>query len=297
MPLLSRRSILALAAVFASVGFAAAQSAPDTTAKKKPLGFLTDTVKKYGLVPQHFTIAIGGYVPSVSSSVQLNSPTLTGDNIDLENRLGLNHNTQSLDVQATMRLGQKQLITLGYFGFKRSADKTISDSITFGDTTYHAGAQLATNSSIQYYGFTYRYYFVRKPSWELGAGLGIDALVLSAGLKLAVDGGGGAGSSVQHSGGFTAPAPMIGIYGDWEFVPRFYFRGQLQYLYINNIASFGGHVTDDKLAIEWFPLHNYGLGVGYHYIDLNINKDLRDGGNLDINYNIQGVMFYLSAAF
>jgi hypothetical protein len=290
-----RLAIVALlGAVFAATG--AAQSA-DTTAKKKPLGFLTDTVKKYGLVPQHFTIGIGGYVPSVSSSVQLSSSALEGDNIDLENKLGLHRQTQSIEALATLRLGSKQLITFGYFGFRRNSDKTLNDSVTFGDTTYHAGAMIAANSSIQYYGFTYRFYFVRKPAWELGAGLGIDALVLGAGLKLQADAGGGEGVNVQHSGGFTAPAPMIGIYGDWEFIPRFYFRGQLQYLYVNNIATFGGHVTDDKLAVEWFPLHNYGFGAGYHFIDLNINKDLKNGGNLDINYNISGAMFYLTAAF
>jgi hypothetical protein len=56
-------------------------------------------------------------------------------------------------------------------------------------------------------------------------------------------------------------------------------------------------VSDDKLAVEWFPLHNYGLGAGYHYINLSINKDLRDGGNLEITYTIQGAIFYLTAAF
>jgi hypothetical protein len=63
------------------------------------------------------------------------------------------------------------------------------------------------------------------------------------------------------------------------------------------VATYGGHVSDDKLAVEWFPFLNYGLGVGYHYIDLNINKDLKDGGLLDLNYNIQGINFYLTAAF
>ena len=196
-----------------------------------------------------------------------------------------------------MRLGKKQLITLGYFGFKRNATKSITEDFTFGDTTYTAGASLDVNSSVQYYGVTYRFYFLRKPRWELGAGLGIDALVLSAGLKATGTVGGNTYGGVKHSGGFTAPAPMIGIYGDWEFVPRFYLRGQLQYLYINNVESYGGHVSDDKLAVEWFPFLNYGVGVGYHYIDLNINKQLKDASQLDIDYNIQGINFYLTAAF
>jgi hypothetical protein len=229
--------------------------------------------------------------------VRLSSPSLPGDEIGLENKLGLTPHTQNLEALATVRLGSKQLITLGYFGFKRNATKTITEDFTFGDTTYTAGASLDVNSSIQYYGFTYRFYFLRKTRWELGGGLGIDALVLGAGLKATGTVGGNTYGGVKHSGGFTAPAPMLGIYGDWEFVPRFYLRGQLQYLYINNVESYGGHVSDDKLAVEWFPLHNYGFGVGYHYIDLNINKDLKDGGLLDLNYNIQGINFYLTAAF
>jgi hypothetical protein len=294
-----RRSNLIKLAALLAVGILspalAAQNAD--TAKGKPLGFLTDTVKKFGLVPQHFTIGVGGFLPSVSSSVSLSSPSLPGDEIGLEDKLGLTPHTQNFEAQATVRLGQKQLVTLGYFGFKRSATKTITEDFTFGDTTYTAGATLDANSSIQYYGFTYRFYFLRKTRWELGGGLGIDALVLGAGLKVTGTAGGNTYGGVKHSGGFTAPAPMIGIYGDWEFVPRFYLRGQLQYLYINNVESYGGHVSDDKLAVEWFPWLNYGLAVGYHYIDLNINKQLKDASQLDMNYNIQGINFYVTAAF
>lgn len=290
---------LAAAAALVLTALPALAQTPDTAKKEpgKPLGFLTDTTKKYGLVPQLFTIAIGGFLPHVSSQGRLSSPSLPGSSVDLEHALGLAPNLQSLDVLATIRLGKKQLITLGYFGFRRSATKSLQDSIVWGDSVYHAGADLDATAALQYYGLTYRYYFFRKERWELGAGLGIDGLVMSASLGLRVASGGGFADSAKRSGSLTAPAPMLGIYGDWEFVPRFYLRAQAQLLYINNVESYGGGITDDRLAVEWYPLHNYGVGLGYHYVGVKVTKTFSNGGELEYKYYVGGPSLYLTAAF
>jgi hypothetical protein len=286
------------------IATAAAAQTPDTTPKakpeSKPLGFLTDTTPRYGLVPHKFTIGIGGFLPNVSSKGHLSSPSVPGSDIDLEDQLGLKSSVQSIDIEATWRLGKKQLITVGYFGLRRSATKTLQDTIHFGDSTYNAGATVDASTDLQYYGVTYRYYFWRHTQWELGAGLGIDALDLSGSLALRVavsGGGGGFADSAKKTGGFTVPAPMLGIYGDWEFQPKFYLRGQLQYLYINKVESWGGYLTDDRLAVEWFPLHNYGVGLAYHYVGFRILKDFSNGGSLQYTYALQGPALYLTAAF
>lgn len=301
----SRPTLPGLAFVCAVAALTAASAraqTPDTTAKpatsgSKPLGFLTDTVQRYGLVPHRLTLAVGGFLPSVSSSGHLSSPSVPGSDINLENALGLKSNLQSIDLQAALRIKNKSLLTIGYFALKRDATRSLSDSIVFGGDTYHAGANIDASSKLAYYGLTYRYYIWRKERWELGAGLGIDALDISAALAIRVTAGSGFADSASKSGGFTAPAPMLGLYGDWEFQPRFYLRGQLQYLYINNVVSYGGHVSDDRLAVEWFPLHNYGLGLMYHYIDLGITKQFANGGEVELKYTVQGPAFYLTAAF
>jgi hypothetical protein len=300
IPLSALRAV-ALIAVAAFVPALAAQkpdSAAKDTTKSKPLGFLTDTVVRYGLVPHRFGIKVGGFLPSVSTGARFSSPNFPGTDINLENKLGLSKQTQDLDIEGTWRFANRQLLTLDFFEFNRSGSRSITDTIKF-DSINFTGS-LHANAGLQYYGITYRYYIWRESRWEIGAGLGIDALKLSAGLAFRVaasGGGGGFADSAAKSGGFTAPAPMIGLYGDWEFVPRFFLRGQLQYLYINNVATYGGHVSDDKLAVEWFPLHNYGLGAMYHYIDLSITKTFKTSAELNLNYAIQGPAFYLTAAF
>ena len=291
---------LALMALLAS---AAGAQTPDTAAKPKTgskgaLAVLTDTTPHYGLVPHRFTFAVGGFLPNVSSKGHLSSSTVPGTEVSLEDVLGLKPNLQSIDLEATWRISKKQLLTLGYFGLRRSATKTLEDTVHWGDSTYAAGATIDGSSDLSYYGITYRYYFWRKTRWELGAGLGIDALDISASLAVQVAAsGGGFKDSAQKSGGFTAPAPMLGVYGDWEFAPRFYLRGALQYLYINKVESYGGYVTDDRLVVEWYPLHNYGLGLMYHYVGFRITKDFSSGDALQFTYALQGPAFYLTAAF
>jgi hypothetical protein len=291
---------VAVLAALVALPFALAAQQPDSAkAKPKPLAVLTDTTTRYGLVPHRFSLKLGGFLPSVTTTAQFSSPSAPGTEIPLENKLGLTRHTQNFEIEGTWRLGQKQLLTLDYFQFGRSGSRSITDSIQFDSIAYTG--DLNASSGIHYYGVTYRYYFWRHTEWELGAGLGLDVLQMNASLafRVAATGGGGGSfaDSAKKSGGFTAPAPMLGIYGDWEFVPRFFLRGTLQYLYINSVESYGGYVSDDRLAVEWYPLHNYGFGLGYHYIDLGITKTFSTGQELKLNYQIQGAAFYLSAAF
>jgi hypothetical protein len=270
---------------------------PDTAKKGGPLKVFTDTTKRYGLVPQHFTISVGAFFPNISSRADLSTTANGGTEINLEDRLGLKPNLQSIDLQAAVRIGKRQLLTLAYFGLRRSASRTLNDSIVFGDSIYHAGATIDASAKFYYYGLTYRYYFFKDPRWDLGAGLGIDAFNINASLGVRASGGGGFSDSVQKSGGFTAPSAMFGLYGDWEFVPRFFFRGQLQYLYINQVSSYGGAVTDDRLGVDWFPFLNYGFGVMYHYVGLRVTKTFSNSDELTFKYYIQGPAIYFTAAF
>ncbi len=113
----------------------------------------------------------------------------------------------------------------------------------------------------------------------------------------AVGTGSGFADSAKATGSITVPVPLLGIYGDWEFVPRVLLTGGVQYIYVNDIDSYGGHVIDASLALEWYPLHNFGLGAGYHFIGANLSKTIRNGNSARFNYSIGGPTIYLSATF
>jgi hypothetical protein len=262
-----------------------------------PLAFLTDTAVRYGLVPRTFSIYAGGFLPTVSTSARLSSSTLPGTDVNFETALGLSGQTQNFEFGAAVRLGDRQLITLGVFQFTRAASRTITDSIAFGDTVYHPGATLQANNGLKYIGLTYQFYIWRHLRWELGAGLGVDAVSMTAGVGLKASLGGPSPDSVRHSGEIALPAPMLGVYGDWEFQPRFFLRGRFEYLYINSIASIGGWVSDDRLSVEWYPLRNYGVGAAYHYIGVDVTKTYSRGEQLNMQYTINGPAIYVTAAF
>jgi hypothetical protein len=202
---------------------------------------------------------------------------------------------------ASWRISKRNYLAFQYFGFSRSGSKTLADTIFWGDNVYPAGATTDAHNTVTYYGISYRYYIWRERNWEFGPGLGIDALHLTSelGLRVAASGGGGAVmDSAQKTGGFTAPVPLIGIYGDWEFVPRLLFKGVFQYVYVNDIAGVGGHVSDDALGVEWYPLRNFGVGGVYHFVGADItNASGKNGNKVNFNYVIQGPSFYIIATF
>jgi len=294
-----RTSLLAALAA-ASLGARAVGQAIDTSryAPYDPAALAADTLK-WGQIPARWDFFIGGYIPHVSTTAQLSTRFLAGTSFNLENKLGINPNTQSIDLLAGYRFSKRNVVSLEYFSFARSGSNTLSDSLIVNDTVYKAGATVDANGRIQYFGFTYRYYIWRRQRWELGTGLGIDALNLSLGLgvKVAASGGGGSFTdSARTQGSITAPVPMLGLYFDWEMVPSLYLKGNLQALFLT-YQQYSGGVRDRRVAVEWNPWKNYGFGLGWHYVGVDIKKTAPSGGYVKLEYAIQGLSLYATAAF
>jgi hypothetical protein len=294
----------ALVAVCTVAPTAVAQHADSSVHDMSAVSQVSDTTigppQRFGRVPLRFVIDLGGYLPFISTHASLSSTLRNGTKVDLEDVLGLSPNTQTFNAGASWRISKHNFLAFNYFGFSRSATKTLSDSIIWGPHTYHVGSTLDVNNSIDYYGLSYRYYIWREPNWELGPGVGIDGLHVSSdmGVRVAASGTGtGVADSAKASGSITVPVPLLGIYGDWEFVPRVFVTGGFQYIYVNDIDSYGGHVGDGILGFEWYPFNHFGLGAVYHYIGADLSKISRVGNTVRFNYTIQGPALYLSATF
>ncbi len=123
--------------------------------------------ERFGHVPLRFVIDLGGYLPFISTHASLSSQLRNGTHVNLENALGLSPSTQTFNLGASWRISKHNFLAFDYFGFNRSATKTISDSIIWGANTYHVGSTLDVNNNIDYYGISYRYYILART--QLGA--------------------------------------------------------------------------------------------------------------------------------
>lgn len=297
------RSLLhavSLLVVCAIAPAASAQQATSTTAADSAKKAKEARAAEFGLVPERFSIDIGGYLPNVQTTGKLSTQFMNGTNINFQHRLGLTPSTGSVDGQASWRISKHNYLAFSYFGFSRSSTKQLADSIIWGDNVYHAGATVNVKNSVTYYGISYRYYIWRERNWEVGPGLGINALDLSStiGVRGSLsDSSGTRADSATKTASVVAPVPLLGIYGDWEFIPRVLLKGSFQYIYINDIAGIGGHVTDDGLGLEWYPFRNFGVGANYHFVGANIDKTYSNSDKLILNYIIQGPALYFIATF
>lgn len=251
--------------------------------------------QKFGLVPRTALIFLGAYAPSVNSRVELTNAAGVGSDVDAEHKLGLPNRVTSVDLGAVLRINNKSLLTFSYFSFSRSGSATLSDSIVVGNDTLHAGATVDAGGRLAYLGFSYRYYFLRKRTWQLGAGLGFDELDMQTniGIKATVA---GRQDSLEHTSSLSAPAPMLGLYADWNVINRVYLRASGQYISLT-IDTIGGSISDDRVSAEWYAFKDYGIGFGYHYVNVDARKTLPGADVLSLKYTIEGLNFYLMAAF
>ena len=81
--------------------------------------------------------------------------------------------------------------------------------------------------------------------------------------------------SLQHQGSLSTPAPMLGLYADWEVVPRLLRASHRPVARRHATPSVNFDLTDDRLDLEYYFFKNYGLGAGYHYVGFNGDEDLR----------------------
>ena len=260
-----------------------------------------DTAERFGRVPQRFVIDLGGYLPNVSTHARVSTHLRTGSNVNFENQLGLAPNTQTFNADASWRISRHNFLSFDYFSFGRSGTKQIGDSIVWGSNVYRAGSTIDGNAGFSYYGLSYRYYIWRESNWELGPGFGIDGLNVSSSLAVQVATSGprtARQDSAHTKASVTVPVPLLGLFGDWEFVPRVFLKGGGQFIYINNINNYGGRMADGILGFEWYPFHNFGLGGVYHYIALHVSKtSARTGNSVKFDYTVQGPALYVAVTF
>jgi len=266
----------------------------DTAKPQETAKDAADTLK-WGSLPNTWDFGVGTYLPHISTTATLTGPLGHGTSIDLEHKLGLAANTQTIDLLAGFRFAKRNVFSLEFFSFNRHASRTLTDSLVVDDTVYHAGATVDVNPKIQYYGFTYRYYIWRRQRWELGAGLGIDGMNLSFAFGARASAGSKT-DSAQTKGSITAPVPMLGLYFDWEMWRRVFLRGSMQALFLT-YQQYSGGIRDRKVSVDWYPWTNYGFGLGWHYVGLDLKRTGDLGGSIEANYAIQGVSLYATAAF
>ena len=249
-------------------------------------------------MPQdRFWIGLEYFYPTITSTARFDATATSrpGTEIRLEDELDLSDRKGTPYVNLGMRLGDAWRLEFEYYSLKRSANKTLTRTINWGDTTFPVGANLTSQFDSTIYRITGGWSFVKNQQAEAGVGFGLHITDFTTQLS-------GQGTGVLSGTGFQreahdalVPLPTVGLYGTYVVTPQVMLRGRVDFLSLK-YQDYDGRLLNWMAAVDWRFSKNVGAGLGYRYVDYKLEATKTDFTG-EVKYTFKGPTIFINAAF
>jgi len=258
-----------------------------------------------GDVPDTFRLNAGGMYAWFTTNVTFQQnltpggPIGGGVGINLQSLTGLPSSTGGFTARGYWQPLNRFYVDFGYTLFDRSNTRSVSVDIPFGDSTYTAGASVATKMQSQLPYLDLRYNFVQNDSWQLGVNLGAAYAFLDADLSASsgVVGPNGpiVGQSTTREGKIETLVPLLGITANFKLGDRMS-AGVIFNGIFAPVHPYAGSVFIVEPHFDYFFSKNFGVGAAFNYSKFHIKRD--DGITIvEFRYSYYGPKVYLTVTF
>ena len=234
---------------------------------------------------------LGGYFPSIDTTLKIDG-TEVGDNIDLENLVGLSDSDAIFRLDGYWRFARRHRLGFGYYQFNRDASIRLAEELTIGDEIFEVGFLTATELDLGFYTIDYLYSFYQGEKWEISGGLGaywVD-LEFSIGASLDINNDPIFGGPVVESTDFNGPLPYLALVFEYYITPKWLAIIKGGYFQLE-VGDIDGRLTNLGAKLEYQFTKMFGLGAGYDAF--RIDADIEDRNlRSSIEYSYHGFQAY-----
>jgi hypothetical protein len=253
-----------------------------------------------GTTPDTFRLQLGGMYAFTDTTVQFTQTTgaFAGQSINLENVSGLPTSKFGFQASGYWNFAGRSFLDFSYINLNRTRTRTISRDIIFGDTTFTAGASVTSSFKSSYPYLAYHYGFVKSPTTQFGASLGLAYVTMEAKLSAsagAVGPGGGVGGSATKTAKEQVPVPLLGLQFQGQLAPSLSAGIDVKGA-AATITPYHGSMIDASAHIDWYFAQNFGFGLGYEYTKLDIKKT-NSTSTIKFDYQYDGPKAYVVLTF
>jgi len=236
----------------------------------------------------HLSLSLGAeLLETVNTSLRVDSPTLgVGTEIDLEDDFNLDDHVLTGRIDAGWQMTRRQSLDLSLFQIKREGTRTIDRDIQIGDVVFPVNAEVTNKSDLLFVKLAYRYAFLDRERWHLGASLGLHSMDWSTEWR--------AGSlALKEDFGFIVPLPVLGVFGSYALSPRWYLNASSEFFGLE-YEQFDGFMNNTRLALEHRTFSHLGLGIGLDYFLINASLENESGSlSAEAEYDYLGIVGYM----
>ena len=245
----------------------------------------------YGPGQDKWKFSLGAYFPSINTKLKIDG-TEVGDNIDLENLVGLDDSDAIFRLDGYWRFAKRHRFGFGYYQFNREASIRLADDITIGDEIFEVGFLATTELNLGFYTIDYLYSFYQGEKWEISGGLGaywVD-LEFSMGASLDINNDPILGGPVVASTDFNGPLPYLALTFEYYITPKWLATFKAGYFQLS-VGDIDGRLTNLGARLEYQFTRRWGLGTGYD--SFRIDADIEDRNlKSTIEYSYHGFQLY-----
>lgn len=242
-------------------------------------------------ITDHFDLRASYFRPSIDTDLRLDSHAgVPGTPFNVESVLGLEDRLDQGRLQLMLRLGNRNRLHLDYFQADRSGDQLINRSIRFGDETYGIDERVASSLDWRMAGLTYTFSVLRAQRYELGIGLGAEAIHASASAEAAVS-----GSPTFEKVSERGVLPVAVIDGTVLLAPRVALVGRARYISAS-VGGISGSFGDYHVDAQYRAFDHFSVGAGYSVIRTRIDvSDRSQTGRLSLD--VKGPEVFVRVSF
>ena len=212
--------------------------------------------------------------------------------VDAEELLGLDEHFTVFRGDAFWRITRRNRVDFSYYAMNRDGSNELDIEIPRpGGGSYPVGTKVKTDFDMTILRGSYAWSFFKNESFDLGIAGGLYGMAVDFKMKREGTLGGG-----DEKTDFAFPLPVIGLRGSFALTPKWFIRQTFDYFYVN-IGDYEGHLIDFLAAVEWNALKHLGLGVGYNYVQMNLDYSGSDDFLSEIDLSYGGVLAFAKFYF
>lgn len=235
-----------------------------------------------------FEFRLGGFITKLDTDFRLSTTPDAGTEFDFERDFGADNSRTVFRMDGTVRFGSRHRLDLSYFRITRNSERTIDREFTIGDKFFDIDASIESRARTEVYKITYGYMLFRGERYELGPTIGL--FIQRNAFRISeLD----TGTLVTEDS--TMPLPVIGLRGGYQMTKKLSLRGSADIFFVS-FDKYSGSLTDLRVMLEYDVFENFGLGIGFNWIDVDAeveNPDLI----WNVGYGITGLLAYAKLAF
>jgi hypothetical protein len=251
--------MLLVLGMFASLAVATGRAEAASTA---------EVIPNHPALNDRFSFDLGGFYFQTSTQASLaGSSGGGGVFIDFENALGLEERNWGGIGGFLWRMTERWRLEGEYFQLDRSASRTLSKQIEWGNQVYPVGATVNSSYDFSDARVGVGYSFFKRRDKELGVGVGLHVATFKASIQSS-----GVGAEAAD---VLAPLPVLSFYGAFALTDQWAVRMRGDWLSLSYDA-YSGDVRNMAIDVLYQPFRHVGFGLGMRSLAIDLTVDKAD---------------------